>query len=106
MNIFVGMLVGWVALGAVGCSLAEGDAEAGKAKSVLCMSCHGPRGISAVPIYPNLAGQEEQDLVSALKAYRAGERKGGRSALMTPMAKPLSDADIDNLAAYYSSLKP
>ncbi len=106
MKIFLGTLVGWVALGAVGTALAAGDAATGKAKSALCASCHGPNGISAVPIYPNLAGQKDQYLVSALKAYRAGKRKGGQSAVMTPMAKPLSDADIDNLAAYFSSIKP
>ena len=106
MKTLVGMLVSCLALGVAGTALAAGDAAAGAAKSALCASCHGPNGISAVAIYPNLAGQKVQYLVSSLKAYRAGERKGGQSAVMTSMAKPLNDADIDNLAAYYASLKP
>ena len=87
--------------GAMGSAIA-GDAAAGKAKSQLCASCHGANGISVVPIYPNLAGQKEQYIVKQLKAFKAGTRK---DPLMSPMAAPLSDADVDNLAAYFSSLK-
>ena len=79
-----------------------GDAAAGKAKSAVCAGCHGAAGVSAVPIYPNLAGQKEAYLVSQLKAFKDGSRV---NAIMAPMAKPLSDADIANLAAYFSSLK-
>lgn len=82
-----------------------GDIDAGKAKSAVCAACHGSEGISAVPIYPNLKGQQEAYLTSSLKAYKAGQRQGGMSMLMTPQAATLSDADIANLAAYYSSLK-
>ena len=83
-------------------SMAAGDAAAGKAKSAVCAGCHGANGISAAPIYPNLAGQKEAYLAAQIKAFRDGTRA---NAIMAPMAKPLSDADIDNLAAYYSSLK-
>ena len=79
-----------------------GDAAAGKAKSSTCASCHGADGIATTDLYPNLAGQKEGYLVKAIKAYRDGTRK---DPMMGAMAKPLSDADIDNLAAYYSSLK-
>jgi len=79
-----------------------GDAAAGKAKSTTCAGCHGANGISAVPTYPNLAGQKEAYIVSTLKGFRDGTRK---NAIMNPMAKPLSDADIDNLATFYSGLK-
>ncbi|MGC8120366.1 c-type cytochrome [Marinobacter sp. VGCF2001] len=85
-------------------SMAAGDAAAGKAKAAVCAACHGQNGISQVPIYPNLAGQKEQYLVSALKAYKAGQRKGGQSAVMQGQATGLSDADIANLAAFYASL--
>ena len=78
------------------------DAAAGKAKSASCAGCHGANGISAVPTYPNLAGQKEAYIVATLKGFRDGTRK---NATMEPMAKPLSDADIENLAAYFSSLK-
>ena len=81
------------------------DLEAGKAKSAVCAACHGAEGISAVPIYPNLRGQKEAYLLSSLKAYKSGERKGGMSMLMIPQAQALSDDDMVNMAAYYSSLK-
>ena len=82
-----------------------GDAAAGKAKSGVCAACHGPAGIAAVKAYPNLAGQNEAYLVSSLKAYKSKQRNGGMAAIMQGQAGALSDADISNLAAYYSSLK-
>ena len=78
-----------------------GDIEAGKAKAAVCSSCHGPAGISIAPIWPNLAGQKEQYLVKQIKAFRDGVRQ---DPTMQPMVGNLSDTDIDNLAAYYSSL--
>lgn len=82
-----------------------GDIDAGKAKSITCTACHGADGISAVPIYPNLHGQKEAYLISSLKAYKANQRQGGMSAIMSGQAAALTDDDIANLAAYYSSLK-
>ena len=79
-----------------------GDVEAGKAKSALCASCHGPAGISMSPLWPNLAGQKEQYLIKQIKAFRDGTRQ---DAMMAPMVAALSDTDIENLAAYYSSQK-
>jgi len=83
-------------------SAMAGDIAAGKAKSATCAGCHGGNGISMVPMYPNLAGQKEQYLAKSMKAFRDGTRT---DPTMNAMAKPLSDADIDNLAAYYASLK-
>lgn len=83
-------------------SLAAGDAAAGKAKAATCAGCHGPAGISAIPIYPNLAGQKEAYLAAQIKAFKDGTRV---NAIMAPMVKPLSDADVANLAAYYAGLK-
>ena len=83
-------------------TMAAGDAAAGKAKSAVCAGCHGANGISANPLWPNLAGQKDAYLVKQLKAFRDGTRS---DPMMSPMAKPLSDADIENLAAYFSSLK-
>ena len=83
-------------------SAVAGDAAAGKAKAAVCAGCHGANGISVAPIYPNLAGQKEAYLVSQLKAFKDGTRA---NPIMAPMAKPLSDADMENLAAYFSSLK-
>ncbi|MFO6423804.1 c-type cytochrome [Motilimonas sp. KMU-193] len=82
-----------------------GDAEAGKAKSATCVACHGEAGIASVPVYPNLAGQNEAYLVSSLKAYKNKERTGGLAAVMQANAAALSDEDIADLAAYYASLK-
>ncbi|MBA6231232.1 MULTISPECIES: c-type cytochrome [unclassified Colwellia] len=79
-----------------------GDVAAGKAKTGMCAACHGVAGISAVPMYPNLAGQKEAYTASQLKAFKAGTRK---NAIMGPMAMGLSDEDIANIAAYYASLK-
>jgi cytochrome c553 len=98
-------LLGFTTLFSASTLLAQGDPQAGKAKSAVCASCHGADGIALMPIYPNLAGQNEEYLVSALKAYRSKERQGGNAALMHAMAANLSDEDIANLAAYYASLK-
>ncbi len=83
-------------------SAAHADAAAGKAKSGMCAACHGMEGHSSIPGYPNLAGQNEQYLVTQLKAFKSGSRK---NPMMNPTAAALSDADIDNLASHYSSLK-
>lgn len=96
-------LMGIVAVLAMGSTQAlAGDIEAGKAKSATCAACHGANGISAIPMYPNLAGQKEMYLAKQLKDFKSGTRK---DPVMGAMAMPLSDADIANLAAYYASLK-
>ncbi|MCG9712368.1 cytochrome c [Shewanella insulae] len=79
-----------------------GDIEAGKAKSMLCAACHGADGISLAPIYPNLKGQKAQYIEKQLKAFKEGTRQ---DPVMAPMAMPLTDEDIANLAAYFESLK-
>jgi cytochrome c553 len=79
------------------------DINMGKTKSVTCAACHGNKGISMIPMYPNLAGQKEQYLVLQIKAFRDGERK---NMVMSAMASGLSDTDIINLSAYYASLDP
>ncbi len=87
-----------------GQALAAGDAAAGQAKSAVCAACHGADGIAMIPGYPNLKGQNEQYIVSSIKAYKNKERTGGLAAVMQAQASLLSDDDIANLAAYYSSL--
>jgi cytochrome c553 len=81
---------------------AQGDAEAGKAKSAVCAGCHGADGISPMPIAPNLAGQKEAYFIKTMKDYRDGKRQ---DAMMGPAAQGLSDADFANLAAYYAAMK-
>jgi cytochrome c553 len=85
-------------------SLAAGDAAAGKAKAAMCAGCHGANGKAISPTYPNLAGQNAPYLEAAMKAYKLKQRSGGQAAIMYGMAGALSDQDIANLAAYYSSL--
>ena len=77
------------------------DAAAGKTKSATCAACHGQNGISPNDLWPNLAGQKAGYLVAQMKAFRDGQRA---NPMMAPMAAPLSDADIDDLAAFYASL--
>lgn len=77
-----------------------GDAAAGKARAATCTGCHGATGVSNIPLYPNLAGQKAAYLVKAIKAYKSGERP---DPTMKAMVASLSDADIENLAAYYSA---
>jgi cytochrome c553 len=78
---------------------------AGREKFVQCASCHGADGRSTViEQYPKIGGQSGAYVVSALKAYRDGRRLGTYAAVMAEVAKPLSDADIANLAAYIESL--
>lgn len=78
------------------------DIAAGKAKAASCAACHGANGISSNPLWPNLAGQHAAYLAKQLKDFKSGARK---DPTMTAMAAPLSDADMENLAAYYASLK-
>ncbi|WP_108124130.1 c-type cytochrome [Saccharospirillum mangrovi] len=82
------------------------DIDAGRAKARVCVGCHGVTGISNAPVYPNLAGQKEAYLVSALQAYKSRDRQGGNAAVMWSLAGNLSDDDIRNLAAYFASLEP
>lgn len=91
-----------VALASAANIAAAGDVAAGKAKAATCAGCHGAAGISAVPTYPNLAGQKEAYLAKQIKAFREGTRT---DPTMNAMAKPLTDADVANLSAYFSSLK-
>jgi cytochrome c553 len=105
-------------LGAAACAVALGAGSipaaaqsppdalaAGREKYVQCASCHGADGRSTVmPQYPKIAGQTAEYVVNALKAYRDGRRLGTYAAIMAAVAKPLSDADIANLAAYVESL--
>jgi cytochrome c553 len=85
-------------------SVAGGNADlaAGKAKAAACAGCHGANGVSVNPAWPSLAGQKKDYLIAALKAYRDGTRK---NPVMAGMAKGLSDADVDILAAYFSSAR-
>ena len=77
-----------------------GNAEAGKTKSATCAACHGADGNSVNPEWPKLAGQHPSYILKQLMNFKNDARV---NASMSPMAKPLSDADMADLAAYFSS---
>ena len=81
-----------------------GDAKAAKAQaSSLCAGCHGPKGVSSNPLWPNLAAQKEQYLIKQLQDYKSGLRK---DPVMAPLAQTLDAEAIEDLAAYYATLAP
>ena len=86
-------------------SSAASDAQTGKSKAGTCFACHGENGIGIADIYPNLAGQKQAYLISSIKAYKDGSRSGGMSMVMAPMVSTLSEEDMADIAAYYSSLE-
>jgi len=65
----------------------------------MCAACHGEGGNSTNPAVPSLAGQPAQFISTALYMFRAGQRK---DAQMTPLAAGLTNADLNELAAYFS----
>jgi cytochrome c553 len=98
-------VVAWtVALAAMAMAPAApaASAVAGKAKAAACAACHGPLGKATMPDAPNLAGQPAMYVAEQLKAYRSGARK---HEVMSLMAKPLKDADIDDLSAWFASIQ-
>lgn len=79
---------------------AQGDAAAGQAKSALCATCHGAEGNSEISINPKLAGQNVNYLIKQLRDYQSGNRV---NATMSAMVAALTDQDILDIAAWYSS---
>lgn len=86
-----------------GATYAAGNAEAGKTKSAVCAACHGADGNSgANPVWPKLAGQHPNYIIQQLNDFKSEKRT---EAMMAPMVAPLSEEDIADLAAYFSSQK-
>lgn len=92
------LLVAGVSMGS---AQAAGDSTAGAEKAATCAACHGAEGIPQINTYPILAGQYPSYLTHALQSYRDGTRQ---NAIMAGFAGALSDQDIADLAAYFSSL--
>jgi cytochrome c553 len=97
---FVATLSLVAVLGWSGTTLAAGSKEAGQTKAATCSACHGMDGNSLNPEWPNLASQHGSYITKQLKNFKAGQRA---NPLMSPMAMILSDQDVDDLAAYFSS---
>ena len=81
---------------------AHAGMEEGRAKAQVCAACHGADGNSPTPTIPSLAGQPRQFIVTALFMFREGRRKNDQ---MTPFTEKLSNADLNDLALYFSSQK-
>ena len=79
------------------------DLEAVRQKVQVCFACHGPEGNSASPVVPSLAGQPQQFIVTELFQFREGRRKDPQ---MTPLAASLTNADMNDLAAYFTMQIP
>jgi len=90
------LAMGWPAL-----AVADGDIAKGEEKSQVCIACHGEKGISVQDNYPHLHGQRQTYLLRQMRTFRDGGDR--RDPIMTPMLENMSDQDLQNLAAYYSS---
>lgn len=88
--------------------LVDGDAEAGKAKSITCGACHGADGNSVNPVWPSIAGQHPTYFVEQLKAFKGDPANGiaatRSEALMLGQVMLLNDEDMKNLAVYYAGM--
>ena len=97
----------WLLLGVFILTINDASAAnlyAGQTRAAaVCSQCHGIKTPSADAPFPSLAGRDAAYLESALKQYRDKTRK---SDIMNAIAGSLTDADIHNLAAYYSQQKP
>jgi cytochrome c553 len=79
---------------------ADAPAAAKPDKLVVCAACHGENGVATQSMYPNLAGQQASYIEHALHGYKNGERK---NPIMGAQAASLSDADIKQLAHWFST---
>lgn len=82
------------------CSALAADPP-GREKARPCAVCHGPLGIGNMPDAPHLAGQPRIYLIEQLRNFRSGKRV---HQVMNVIAKPLSDADIEEIAQWYSTI--
>ncbi len=80
-----------------------GDASAGKTASAACAGCHGEQGVSSNPAWPSLAGQDARYLAKTLRDYKDGSRT---DATMKALVASLDERTINDIAAYYASLRP
>ena len=90
-------------IGTITFSANASDKVAGQKQSTSCFACHGKKGISNNPSWPNLAGQKEKYLEKQILAFRDGKRN---DPMMNSMVKNLTNEDAANIAAYFSQLNP
>jgi cytochrome c553 len=100
MNRFWIIVTALMGLSVGGVATADGNAEAGATKAVVCQACHGPQGHSANPEWPSLAGIGAPYIVAQLQNFKDGKRN---NPIMMPNAMTLSPADMADLAAYFDT---
>jgi len=100
---FLGVIAATFAIPSFGAFAFDGDAAKGQAASAICAACHGPDGNSVITANPVLAGQHPEYLYKQLANFKSGERK---NPIMAMQVANLSEADMRNLAAYFSTQKP
>lgn len=93
-------VAGLVAAASASAVMAAGSADAGKTKAAVCMGCHGVDGNSPADMWPKIAGQLPQYISKQLHDFKAGRRANEQ---MSPMAQPLTDQDVEDLAAFFST---
>lgn len=81
----------------------DGDPVLGQQKIPSCPFCHGTNGRAENPRYPNLSGQSQSYLLSAMKAYQNGLRSGPMAKMMQTQLQRLNDKDLHDIAAFYAS---
>jgi cytochrome c len=70
-----------------------------------CATCHGVAGISAAPIWPNIAGQHKPYLLAQMKDIKSGKRNNGMSITMKGIVAGISDDELEKIADWLSKLK-
>jgi cytochrome c553 len=98
----VARLLGVLGVLVLSASTAQADAAAGRQKAQQCQACHGIDGVGKMPDVPNIGGESADYLTRQLENFRSGERKHEQ---MSIIAASLSDADIADVAAWYSSIQ-
>ena len=92
----------WFVWGLMSLTAFAQNANSGKEKAGMCATCHGPTGLSQLPNAPHLAGQPAIYIIEQMKNYRSGKRP---NEVMAVIAKPLTDQEIEDLAAWYASIE-
>ncbi|WP_240205425.1 cytochrome c [Vibrio sp. CyArs1] len=81
-----------------------GNPELGEMKAPSCVFCHNPNGAPTQANYPNLSGQNSLYLFNAMKAYQNDERQGAMAELMKAQLQNLTEEDLKDIAAFYSTI--
>lgn len=108
LKAFPAAMTGWhaaIAIGYLALGVQSANAETSHAPAIVavCAPCHGADGTGGDVEIPNLAGQKSIYLRQQLEGFRAGVRKHPE---MKPIARELTDREIDQLVVYYSTLAP